>query len=315
MAHVRGVVRRDAADVHPGRAVGRGHVAKAAGGAVEDSHGGSPDALGKGGRADDAVGSGPRMHAVEPIDRSSERRPRDRGPAASRHRERRTRRSRSHRRATASTSRTVSRSSSASRRSEPSPSSTDSTPSSSSAASRSPGPAPEHGAQLVLAVEADPVVDAVAVAAGHRQHVAALAVGVVGDDVEDGHPSQRRGVLVDQHHRLVVRPARVEDVQEAGRQRPLRYDVHRVRSRPPSRLLGLHPQLHHAWSGGTVTQHRRGHDVPAEVVGDHPCGVLPGREGAVGEVPQRPLPRARLVDALDAGVARAGSGRCGSRRA
>ena len=41
-------------------------------------------------------------------------------------------------------------------------------------------------------------------------------------------------------------------------------------------------------------------------LGDHPGGVLPGREGAVGEVPQRSLPRARLVDALRAGVAEPG---------
>ena len=122
----------------------------------------------------------------------------------------RTRSSRSHRRATASTSRTVSRSSSASRRSPSSPASTDSTPAQLVGREGLPGPAPEHGAQLVLAVEADPVVDAVAVTAGHRQHVTALAVGVVRDQVEDRHPAQGRGVLVHQHHRLVVRPARVE---------------------------------------------------------------------------------------------------------
>ena len=40
-------------------------------------------------------------------------------------------------------------------------------------------PAPEHGAELVLDVEGEAVVDAVAVAVRHREHVAALAVGVV----------------------------------------------------------------------------------------------------------------------------------------
>ncbi len=53
------------------------------------------------------------------------------------------------------------------------------------------GPLPQHGAQLVLDVEADPVVDAVDVAAGDRQQVAALAVGVVDHRVEHRDPAQR----------------------------------------------------------------------------------------------------------------------------
>ena len=83
------------------------------------------------------------------------------------------------------------------------------------------GPAPQHGAQLVVGVEADAVVDAVAVAVGHRQHVAALAVGVVDHDVEDRHPAQRRGVLVDERDRLVAVVDAVEDVPPAGRHRAL----------------------------------------------------------------------------------------------
>jgi hypothetical protein len=71
-------------------------------------------------------------------------------------------------------------------------------------------------------VEGDSVVDTVAVPAGHRQHVATLAVGVVRDEVEDGHPPQGRGVLVHQHHRLVRGTTRVDDVQETGRERTLR---------------------------------------------------------------------------------------------
>ena len=67
----------------------------------------------------------------------------------------------------------------------------------------------------------DAVVDAVPVPVGHRQHVAALAVGVVDDHVEDRHPPQRRGVLVDQRDRLVVPVDAVEDVQPAlGHARP-----------------------------------------------------------------------------------------------
>src|SRR5690242_11942142 len=42
---------------------------------------------------------------------------------------------------------------------------------------------PQDGAQLVVDVEADAVVDPVPMTVGHRQHVAALAIGVVDDDV------------------------------------------------------------------------------------------------------------------------------------
>ena len=62
----------------------------------------------------------------------------------------------------------------------------------SSAVRRSAPPAPEDRPQLRVGREADAVVDAVHVAACHRQHVAALPVRVVDHRVEQRHPSQRR---------------------------------------------------------------------------------------------------------------------------
>ena len=59
-------------------------------------------------------------------------------------------------------------------------------------------PAPEHGAQLRLGVERDPVVDGPPVTVDGLEDVAALAVGVVEDDVEHGDASQSGRVLVHQ---------------------------------------------------------------------------------------------------------------------
>ena len=120
-------------------------------------------------------------------------------------------------------------------------------------------PAPQDRAQLVLDVEADAVVDAVAVAVRHRQHVAALAVGVVDDDVEDGHPAQRRGVLVDQGQRPVV----VVDARRTPRASPRRDVAAGTTSTGVLRGVGLLPELHHARAravrragscGGTTSQ-------------------------------------------------------------
>ena len=143
-------------------------------------------------------------------------------------------------------------------------------------------------------VEGHAVVDAVAVAAGHLEHVAALAVGVVDDDVEHRHPPERVGVLVDQRDRGVVLVDPVEDVAEAGRQDPLGDDRHRLLVG-----VGLPPQLHHPRAVGPVAAQRRRDDVPPGGLGDQVGGDLTVGEGAVGEVPQRPLARDRLVDDLD----------------
>ena len=80
------------------------------------------------------------------------------------------------------------------------------------------------------AVERDPVVDAVHVAVGRREQVAALAVGVVDHRVEHGHPAQGG------------RSARISRRQVDG-------------------LVDVDPQLHHARAERAVPQHRRRHHV------------------------------------------------------
>ena len=163
---------------------------------------------------------------------------------------------------------------------------------SSSSSQRLAEPAPQHGAQLGLVVEGQAVVDAVAVPVGHRQHVAALAVGVVHDRVEDGHPAQRAGVLVHQRHRLVEAVDAVEDVPPALRHRALGDDVDRglllvglaATAAPCRDRAGRRAGT----CGGTTSQ----------PVATDTAYAATSRNGerAVGEVPQRPLPRDRLVD-------------------
>ena len=77
------------------------------------------------------------------------------------------------------------------------------TSSRSSSVSSDAAPAPQQRAQLVLDVERDAVVDAEEVALA-GEDVAALAVGVVHQHVEDGQPPQRRVVGVDDGHGGVV---------------------------------------------------------------------------------------------------------------
>ena len=156
-----------------------------------------------------------------------------------------------------------------------------------------PAPAPQHGAQLALVVEGHAVVDAVAVSPGHLQDVAALAVGVVDEHVEDRHPPQRRGVLVDQADVAVAVVEGVEDVQVAVG------DV----AGPDQRhglLVGVDvlPDLQHPAAVRPLAEPGRRDDVPAGGLGDGVRRDLAVGEGAVGEVPQRPLPGDRLVDHL-----------------
>ena len=63
---------------------------------------------------------------------------------------------------------------------------------------RVPGPAPQHGAQLVLGVQADAVVDPAHRPVGADEHVSALAVGVVEHRVQHRHPAQLGPVGVHQ---------------------------------------------------------------------------------------------------------------------
>ena len=94
--------------------------------------------------------------------------------------------SRSIRRAVAATSIGASRPRSASPRSPSRPARSVRSTSSSSSCERLAAPGPEHRPQLGHRREGDAVVDAVDVAARHREQVAGLAVGVVDRGVEDG---------------------------------------------------------------------------------------------------------------------------------
>ena len=230
MAEVGGVVRRDAADVQPGRAVVRGRRSRArrsrcrGPGRAEPSRGsrgtsGAVHACMARSVSGTAQKGGQGIAGQSPC--GSGNRPRAAQPGAPRP-------------AVRSTSGGVRCSSSASPRSPSRASGAASDPGGLLGGERLAGPPPQHGAELGVGVERDAVVDAVPVAVGHLQHVPALAVGVVDHDVEHRHPAQRRRVLVDQRDRLVVLVDPVEDVPEARRDRARR----RPASRPPARSSG-----------------------------------------------------------------------------
>ena len=113
-------------------------------------------------------------------------------------------------------------------------------------------PSPQHGAQLVLDVQAHAVVDAVDMAVDRGQDVAALAVGVVDQHVEHRHPAQPDVVGVHQGHLVTRVVVGAQHRQESGR------NVARREADPPDRarisgsspapvVAGLvHPQLQHA---------------------------------------------------------------------
>ena len=127
-------------------------------------------------------------------------------------------------------------------------------------------PAPQHGAQLVLVAERHAVVDALHESVRTRQQVTALAVGVVDDGVQHDHA-------------LEVRVLGTNEQTE----------VHR--------LVDVDPQLAHARSEGSVPHDGRWHESPAGRLGDDVRRDLASRQRSLGEVPQRPLPRDRLVHA------------------
>src|SRR2546428_248119 len=125
---------------------------------------------------------------------------------------------------------------------------------------------PDDRAQLLLDVEAKTVVDGVDPAVRAEQAVAALPVGVVGNEVEEADPLQRaamRGILV---QREVV-------LLEVGR----------------------NEKLERPFAVRSVALHRERHESPPERFGEVPGRQL-ALEKAAREVPQRPLATLRLVD-------------------
>ena len=124
---------------------------------------------------------------------------------------------------------------------------------------------PDHGAQLGLRVEGQAVVDRVDPVVRHPEAVAALAVGVVGHQVEEADALERLAVLALLQQREVV-------LAEVGR----------------------HEELERPLSERPLPLSREGHQPPAErlreEVGGDLAPVEPGRE-----IPQRPLAALRLV--------------------
>ena len=125
---------------------------------------------------------------------------------------------------------------------------------------------PEHGAQLGLLVEGQPVVDAPDVAVAAAQDMPGLAVGVVGEEVEQRHPldDPRIELLVAQHVPV---------------------------------LVGLDEELKAAHPVRSVAHHGQRDQVPAERPGGAVGGHLAEIERPAGEVVQGDLAAARLVDA------------------
>jgi hypothetical protein len=126
-----------------------------------------------------------------------------------------------------------------------------------------------------------------------RAYVAALAVGVVDEDVEHRHPAELVGVLVDEGDLAVLGVEAVEHVAPVGRDLTGgdESDGRVLRVRIP-------PDLHHAFAVRAVAQDRRRDDVPAGRLGDQERRTLAVGQRAVGEVPQRSLAPDGLVDGL-----------------
>ena len=69
----------------------------------------------------------------------------------------------------------------------------------------------------------------------------------------------------------------------------------RARTKPArSTLVAVHPELDHARAERTLAQHRRRHNLPARRLRHEEGRDLAAGERAVGEVPERPLPRTGL---------------------
>src|SRR5918995_4595616 len=137
---------------------------------------------------------------------------------------------------------------------------------------------PDHRAQLVVAVKGEPVVDRPQPAVVAGQAVPTLAVGGVGDQVEAAHRAQPgvSALVLDEREVVGLDVERHEPLQ-----RP-RAEGQRV----------------------VVAQDRLGHDPPPQPLGELVGGDLAPVEPA-GEVPQRPLAPAGLLDRAGAVAVRA----------
>ena len=131
---------------------------------------------------------------------------------------------------------------------------------------------PDHRAQLGLHVEGQAVVDGVDGAVRSEQAVAALAVGVVGEEVEDAHAPEAVvvGGVLDQGEEMLLE-------------------------------VGVHEELERSLSVGAVPLDGQGDEPPAQRLGEEIGGDLALVEPG-GKVPERPLAALRLVDGQRGGA-------------
>ncbi len=111
------------------------------------------------------------------------------------------------------------------------------------------------------------MIDAEDVAVGQGQEVADLAIRVVYDGIENGHPAQA-GVVADDH---------LDQVHA---------------------IVGTDPLLDHPRPERPLTEHRGRDDAPAAGLGDQERGDLATGQGPDGEVEERALGNGRLVDGV-----------------
>ena len=129
---------------------------------------------------------------------------------------------------------------------------------------------------------------------GAGENVAALAISIVDQDVEDGEQPEVSNIGVDHRHRAIVRIKAFHGCKPAvsGHGRAWnKIDV--------GRLVDVDPHLKRPGPERPVGQHRDRHAVEAADPGHLVRGHLPEAEGAVREVPERTLSLQRLVDAFD----------------
>ena len=98
------------------------------------------------------------------------------------------------------------------------------------------GEVPDHRAQLLVAVEAERVVDAPEPVLPVEQQVAALAVGVVRDQVEDGEALELlvQVLALEQLEVVLVGVVPDEELERAGPSGPSRSTVGGIISQPSS---------------------------------------------------------------------------------
>ena len=129
-----------------------------------------------------------------------------------------------------------------------------------------PGEIPDDGAQLGLGVEADAVVDQPEVIVRIEKDVAALAVGVVDQQVEQRHRAQALAVFFVQVEVMVFGVVVDEQLQRAGAEGAI----------------------------GAVDGGR--HQLPAQRLADDEGGGLAAGQAGLGEIPQRALAAGGFVD-------------------